>query len=136
MNASQRRKLEETERTLNKLLSRSQNGYPVIVEGRKDEEALRRLKVPGKILLLKATGSGFYDFVAGLAINREVTILTDFDKEGIRLASKLTEELSHMKVKVDLGIWKRFKALCRPEISTVEELASHIEGLRVKSKGN
>ncbi len=132
MNASLRRKLEEIERTLGKMISRSQSGIPTVVEGRKDREALRRLKIPGEIVCLKATSDGFYDFAARLASNREVTILTDFDKEGARLAAKLIDELTHMKVKVDLSTWKKLKALCRPEIRTVEELASYVERLRAE----
>ena len=132
MNASLRRKLEEIEQTLGKMMSLSQSGIPIIVEGRKDEDALRRLKIPGEIICLKATSDGFYDFAARLANNREVIVLTDFDKEGTRLAAKLIDELTHMKVKVDFAIWKRLKALCRPEIRTVEELTSYVERLRAE----
>ena len=132
MNTSLRRKLEEIERTLGKMMSLSQSGTPIIVEGRKDEDALRRLKIPGEIICLKATSDGFYDFAARLTNNRAVIVLTDFDKEGTRLAAKLIDELTHMKVKVDFTIWKRLKALCRPEIRTVEELTSYVERLRAE----
>jgi 5S rRNA maturation endonuclease (ribonuclease M5) len=112
------------------MITRSQIGIPTVVEGRKDVEALRRLKVQGKIICLKATADGFYDFAARLFDSREVTVLTDFDREGSRLAAKLVDELTHMRVKADITIWKKLKALCRPEIRTVEELADYIEKLR------
>jgi len=133
LNASLRRKLEEIERTISKMTSKSQVGVPIIVEGRKDEAALKTLRIPGEIICLKARKVGFYDFTTGLAHNSEVTVLTDFDREGARLAAKLTDELTHMKVKVNLTTWKKLKALCRPEIRTVEELASYLERLRRES---
>ena len=105
MNASLRRKFENIEKTLKHIVSSSRDGIPIIVEGRRDKEALRRLKIPGIVICLKSSGNGFYDFTANLADKREVIVLTDFDKEGTRLAAKLIDELTHMKVKVNVAIW-------------------------------
>lgn len=134
MNASLRRKFEDIEKTLKHIVSSSQDGIPIIVEGRRDKEALRRLKIQGIVICLKSSGNCFYDFTANLADKREVIVLTDFDKEGTRLAAKLIDELTHMKVKVNVAIWKKLKALCRPEIRAIEELAGLVENLREKSR--
>src|SRR2546430_17545361 len=40
-------KMEETERILDELRTQSEAGVPIIVEGRRDEAALRRLGVAG-----------------------------------------------------------------------------------------
>ncbi|MGQ9543295.1 MAG: hypothetical protein ACUVTM_04305 [Candidatus Bathyarchaeia archaeon] len=133
MNSSIRRKLEEVEKILKRLISQSESGIPIIVEGRRDEVALRRLKIQGEIICLKARGNCFRDFTANFIGKREVAILTDFDREGTRLAAKLVDELSHMRIKTDITAWKRLKALCRPEVRAVEELAGYVERLRVKS---
>lgn len=134
MNASLRRKFENIEKTLKQIVSSSREGIPIIVEGRRDKEALRRLKIPGIVICLKSSGNGFYDFTANLADKREVIVLTDFDKEGTRLAAKLIDELTHMKVKVNVAIWKKLKALCRPEVRAIEELAGLVENLREESR--
>lgn len=134
MNASLRRKFEDIEKTLKRIVSSSRDGIPIIVEGRRDKEALRRLKIPGIVICLKSSGNGFYDFTANLADKREVIVLTDFDKEGTRLAAKLIDELTHMKVKVNVAIWKKLKALCRSEIRAIEELDGLVEDLREKSR--
>ena len=134
MNASLRRKFEDIEKTLKRIVSSSRDGIPIIVEGRRDKEALRRLKIPGIIICLKSSGNGFYDFTANLADKREVIVLTDFDKEGTRLAAKLIDELTHMKVKVNVAIWKKLKALCRSEIRAIEELDGLVEDLREESR--
>ncbi|MGB6680830.1 MAG: toprim domain-containing protein [Candidatus Bathyarchaeia archaeon] len=134
MNASLRRKFEDIEKTLKRIVSSSRDGIPIIVEGRRDKEALRRLKIPGIVICLKSSGNGFYDFTANLADKREVIVLTDFDKEGTRLAAKLIDELTHMKVKVNVAIWKKLKALCRPEVRAIEELDGLVENLREESR--
>ncbi len=134
MNASLRRKFEDIEKTLKQIVSRSQDGIPIIVEGRRDEEALRRLRIPGIVICLKSSGNSFYDFTANLADKPEVIVLTDFDKEGTKLAAKLIDELTHMRVKVNVAIWKKLKALCRPEVRAIEELAGLVENLREESR--
>jgi len=134
LNASLRRKFEDIEKTLKRIVSSSRDGIPIIVEGRRDKEALRRLKIPGIVICLKSSGNGFYDFTANLADEREVIVLTDFDKEGTRLAAKLIDELTHMKVKVNVAIWKKLKALCRSEIRAIEELDGLVEDLREESR--
>jgi 5S rRNA maturation endonuclease (ribonuclease M5) len=134
LNASLRRKFEDIEKTLKRIVSSSRDGIPIIVEGRRDKEALRRLKIPGIVICLKSSGNGFYDFTANLADKREVIVLTDFDKEGTRLAAKLIDELTHMKVKVNVAIWKKLKALCRSEIRAIEELDGLVENLREESR--
>jgi 5S rRNA maturation endonuclease (ribonuclease M5) len=134
LNASLRRKFEDIEKTLEHIVNSSRDGVPIIVEGRRDEEALRELKVPGRVICLKSSGNGFYDFTANLADKREVIVLTDFDKEGARLAAKLIDELTHMKVKVNVAIWKKLKALCRPEVRAIEELVGLVENLREESR--
>jgi 5S rRNA maturation endonuclease (ribonuclease M5) len=134
LNASLRRKFEDMEKTLKQIISSSRDGIPIIVEGRRDREALRRLKIPGIVVCLKSSGNRFYDFTANLADKREVIVLTDFDKEGTRLAAKLIDELTHMKVKVNVAIWKKLKALCRSEVRAIEELAGLVENLREESR--
>ena len=134
MNASLRRKFEDIEKTLKRIVSSSRDGIPIIVEGRRDKEALRRLKIPGIVICLKSSGNGFYDFTANFADKREVIVLTDFDKEGTRFAAKLIDELTHMKVKVNVAIWKKLKSLCRSEIRAIEELDGLVEDLREESR--
>jgi hypothetical protein len=39
-----------------------------------------------------------------------------------------------MKIKVNVAIWKKLKALCRSEIRAIEELDGLVENLREKSR--
>jgi len=70
----------------------------VIVEGKKDEEALRKIGFLGKIMTLK--GRPLYKVVESVKEN-EVMILTDLDKEGKRLYSILSKGLRDRGIKID-----------------------------------
>jgi len=124
------RKYERIDRLTRKLVARSKLGTPIIVEGRRDRLSLRRLGVEGKILCLKSSAMGFFDFLEEIKLWREVIILTDFDREGRELSSQLVRELSRVRVKTDDSFWRELRSLGRSEIRSVEELADYVERLR------
>ena len=125
-----KRKCERLDRLTRKLVTRSKLGTPIIVEGRKDELSLRRLGVEGKILCIKSSGIGFFDFIERLKPLREVIVLTDFDREGKELSSQLVRELSRIRVKADDSLWRELRSLGHSETRSVEELADYMEKLR------
>jgi len=127
--SSLERRLDRLTRLVQRLSDQSRRGTPIIVEGRKDEESLRKLGMNGPILCLKAQGKSFFEFSEGIGSNRKVIVLTDFDMEGKKLAKMLVNELSKKKVKVDDSIWKQVGALVRQDIHTVQGLGSCIEGM-------
>ncbi len=66
---------------------------PIIVEGEKDVDALRRLGIEGKILTLHS-GKKIVDFCDMVASEYdEVIILTDWDRKGGRLSSAVEQNL-------------------------------------------
>jgi 5S rRNA maturation endonuclease (ribonuclease M5) len=124
------RKYRRVDLLIQKLVTRSKLGTPIIVEGRKDEFSLRRLGVEGKILCIKSTGVGFFDFVEKVKPWREAIILTDFDREGKELSFQLAKELSRIRIKVDDSFWRELRSLGRSEIRSIEELADYSEKLK------
>jgi len=104
--------------------------FPVIVEGKKDADALLKLGLTGKILTLH-NGRNLYDFSEDILdkfVN--VIILLDWDAKGENLYRSLTENLT--------GLWERFsdfreiiKVLCQKDIKDIESiptLLSRLEG--------
>ncbi|MFQ5887365.1 MAG: toprim domain-containing protein [Candidatus Hydrothermarchaeales archaeon] len=74
---------------------------PIIVEGKKDESALRAIGVKGKIFRI-STGVPLFKFCEDISDRYpEVIILTDLDKEGERLFKKLKNYLLHKGVKIN-----------------------------------
>lgn len=128
-------KMEETERLIDDLKTQSHAGVPIIVEGRRDETALRRLGVAGEIHCLKARGESRHEFLDRLNGTREAIVLTDFDREGKKLETWLYKELSQRGVKSDLKLWIRMRRLARTEVRSVEELPSFIRALESRARG-
>ena len=128
-------KMEETQRIIDELRTQSGAGVPIIVEGRRDEAALRRLGVTGKVHCLKARGESRHEFLDRLDGTKEAIVLTDFDREGKELETWLYKELSQRGVKSDLKIWIRMRSLARTEVRSVEELPSFIRALESRARG-
>ena len=127
--------MEETERIIDELRTLSAAGVPIIVEGRGDEAALRRLGVAGKVHCLKARGESRHEFLDRLNGTKQAIVLTDFDREGKKLETWLYKELSQRGVKSDLKLWIRMRSLARTEVRSVEELPSFVRSLEARARG-
>ncbi len=128
-------KMEETERLLSELRGQSDAGVPIVVEGRRDEAALRRLGINGDIHCLKARSESRHDFLERLNGSKEAILLTDFDREGKELETWLYHELSQRGVASNLKFWRRIRSLARTDVHAVEELPSFVRALEARSKG-
>ncbi|MEW6067789.1 MAG: hypothetical protein AB1610_05825 [Nitrospirota bacterium] len=101
---------------------------PVIVEGKKDASALRKLGLVGEIIILHR-GKNIYDFCSEIEeIFPGVIILVDWDKSGDNLHKTLSEYLK--------GRWEKFswfrdllKMLCQKDISDIEGIPKLIRRL-------
>jgi len=125
--SAEERRLEAVRGLLEKAVSYSRRGVPVIVEGPNDVKTLRALGLTGPVFCAKSRRLGLVDFLDSVATHSEVIILTDFDKEGRALAWRLRRDLSHMRVKVNTEIWKQLKALVRSEIVGIENLGKYLD---------
>jgi 5S rRNA maturation endonuclease (ribonuclease M5) len=103
---------------------------PVIVEGRKDADALRRLGLMGEIITLHS-GNNLYEFCEDIMERfQNVIILMDWDTKGEGLNKTLHQ---HLK-----GLWEEFSAfreilkiLCQKDIKDIEgipKLLKKLEG--------
>lgn len=128
MNAEERR-FEAVIELIGDVAAHSRRGVPVIVEGPNDVKTLRKLGITGPIFCAKSRRLGLVDFLDSIATYSEVIILTDFDKEGRALAWRLRRDLSQMRVKVNVEIWKQLKALARSEMVGIENLGKYLDRL-------
>ncbi|GAG36196.1 unnamed protein product [marine sediment metagenome] len=69
----------------------------IIVEGKKDKNALEKLKVKNVVAISRKP---LYSFIEAINV-KEVIILTDLDKTGRKLYSVLKHKLQAKGVKVD-----------------------------------
>jgi len=99
---------------------------PIIVEGKNDEEALRKIGVKGEVFRLN-TGLSLLDFCERIANTyNEVIILTDWDNKGKQLLKKLKQNLEYAKVKINDKFWHNFRRFCSKEIREVEFLTKFL----------
>lgn len=101
---------------------------PVIVEGRRDVLALRKIGLVGEIITLHS-GKGLYDFSEEIARTfSRVVLLMDWDEKGETLLKTVS---GHLK-----GHWEEFsplrgiiKALCQKDIKDMEGIPGLLERL-------
>jgi len=92
----------------------------VLVEGKRDEKALKKLGFK-KVFVLNRS-KGFFDLSDKLR-EKEVLILTDFDPEGEKIASRITKILVKMNSKVRKNMRRKLKKLfITNKINTIEGL--------------
>lgn len=101
---------------------------PIIVEGKKDAIALRKLGILGEIITLH-NGKNLYDFCMDIMERySKVVILLDWDKKGDNLNKIISENLK--------GHWEEyalfrelFRLLCQKEIHDIEGIPSLLKRL-------
>lgn len=98
-------------------------GTVVVVEGERDRTSLRRLGLPGPIVLLHH-GRTLSQLAQELGQGtRRVIVLTDWDVEGGHLAQRLRELLRAGPAEVDLEFRRRIAQLLHGDLAHVEGLA-------------
>jgi 5S rRNA maturation endonuclease (ribonuclease M5) len=121
-------KQEKIEQILSKLADASAKGKPVVVEGKKDEQALRELGVCGLVLTVKTGGKSFLEAtgeIENLCV-REVVLLLDFDRRGKEGTLRLKQDLERLKIKANTRFWAELEALVGRDIHCIESLPSYI----------
>ena len=99
----------------------------VVVEGKRDSIALKKLGYSGKVLEFHKFG-GMIDFADSVSKHKRLIILFDRDKKGRMLTGK-TIQLLQRRTKIDLSFKKRLREITKGKIMFIEQLVcyeSHI----------
>jgi len=124
-------KQEEITQTLSALNEESAEGTPILVEGKKDVEALRTLGVEGPIMSVKTGGRSFLTVVFELEKARtpKVILLLDFDRRGKQGTNRLRRNLEGAGIKVDLEFWLNLLKSAGKDVQCVEGLNAYLKSL-------
>ncbi len=120
---------EELEGLLETLerIKREEKDVPVIVEGRKDEEALQSLGFEREIIRIKR-GESIFRIIEGLRGKYEkVIILTDWDSTGRRLCYKIRKACEANTITYDVEYRKQIVKYVKKEIKDVESIPAFID---------
>lgn len=97
----------------------------IIVEGKKDKAALETFQLKDIIIL---NGKDIWNRLEEVAKQeKEVLILTDFDKEGKKLYGKIAKDLEKFGVRVNKKYREFFQK--RTKLSHIEGLTKYVENL-------
>ena len=120
--------------TLEWLAQESAKDIPIVVEGKKDVEALRELAIEGKIIEAKTGGKSMLDVISEVEEcgAQEVILLLDFDRRGREWTRNLKQYLEKMQIKANVVFWKKLRGIVGREVKDVEGLASYMETLKRK----
>lgn len=129
-----REKVENILQLLDRLAAVSDKGIPIIVEGRKDVDTLRKLDIGGNIVMAKTYGKSLLDVVDEISERKltEVILLMDFDRRGKELIKRLTKHLEKTKIKPNLFFWRTLLNFVGRDVKDIEGLASYMQTLQEK----
>ena len=100
----------------------SGNGV-VVVEGKRDFNALRKLGYQGKILEFHKFG-GINNFADSVAKYKKIILLFDRDKKGRYLTGK-TIQLLQRRTKIELSYKKKLRQITKGKIMFIEQLVCY-----------
>ena len=120
-------KIEKIEQVIAKLVEESAKGKPIVVEGKKDAEALQELGVTGAIVTVKTGGKSFLEATQEIEAlgASEVILLLDFDRRGREGTKRLQMSLEREKIKVNVGFWRELHGLVGREVFCIESLPTY-----------
>jgi 5S rRNA maturation endonuclease (ribonuclease M5) len=95
----------------------------VIVEGKRDSEALKKLGFSGRVLEFHKF-RGLRKFVDLVSEYNSLIILLDGDRKGRYLTTKIVEQLER-RVKIDLSFKRKLVSITKGKVRFIEELGGY-----------
>lgn len=121
---------ERLEGILEEIKKRADDGATIVVEGKKDEAALRELGVYGEFERIPSGGKSLLNSIEDLSECEEVIILTDFDSTGEDLAEFSKKHLEKLGINVLFRLRNRLKSCLRKAVKDIEGMSSFIQAER------
>lgn len=121
---------EELEKILDEIRIRSKKGTPIIVEGKKDERALREIGMEGPIFKIPKRGKTLLNSLEDLSDYDEMIVLTDFDRSGEKLSRSCEKHLKKLGTRVIGDLRDKLKRYLRKAVKDIEGIDSFLQSER------
>jgi 5S rRNA maturation endonuclease (ribonuclease M5) len=95
----------------------------IIVEGKRDSEALKKIGFSGRVLEFHKF-RGLRKFVDLVSEYNSLIILLDGDRKGRYLTTKIVEQLER-RVKIDLSFKRKLVSITKGKVRFIEELGGY-----------
>ncbi len=92
----------------------------VVVEGKRDENALKKIGFTGKICQFHSF-KGLIKFADSMPKYKKLILLLDSDRKGRYLTKRIISQLQH-RVKIDLSYRKELTIITKGKVRNVEDL--------------
>lgn len=127
-------KIKKILELLDRLAIQSTKGTPIVVEGKKDVDVLRKLALSGEIITAKSKKS-FLALAADLEkLNvEEVILLLDFDRRGKEWTRRLTQYLEQTTIRPNTFFWKGLASLLSRDVKDIEGILPYLQTLKRKT---
>ncbi len=93
----------------------------VVVEGKRDASALKKLGYSGKICEFHSF-KGLTRFIDSMLSYKNLIVLFDGDKKGKYLTSKIISQLEH-RIRIDLSFKRKLVSVTKGKIRHIEDLS-------------
>ena len=100
-----------------------QTNSVIVVEGKRDAQALKKLGCSGMVVEFHKFG-GLTKFSDEICKYQNVIMLLDGDKKGRYLTAKIIEQLQR-RTKIDLSFKKKLVSITKGKIRFIEQLACY-----------
>ena len=96
----------------------------VVVEGKRDESALKKLGFSGKICQFHSF-KGLVKFADRMPAYESLILLLDLDRKGRYLTGRIVSQLVH-RMSIDLSFRRRLTIITKGKIRHVEDLSLYV----------
>jgi 5S rRNA maturation endonuclease (ribonuclease M5) len=96
----------------------------VVVEGKRDEDALKKLGYTGKICQFHSF-KGLIKFADSMPKYKNLVLLLDSDRKGRYLTKRIISQLQH-RMTIDLSYRKELTAITKGRVKNVEDLTMYV----------
>ena len=104
-------------------LLNSKKDSVVVVEGKRDSTALKKLGFSGKICEFHSF-KGLIKFADSMDSYKRIILLLDLDRKGRYLTSRIISQLEH-RIRIDLSFKRKLSMITKGKIRHVEDLSRY-----------
>lgn len=95
----------------------------VVVEGKRDSAALKKLGFSGKVCEFHSF-KGLTKFADSISSYKRLILLLDLDRKGRYLTSKIISQLEH-RIRIDLSFKRKLVMITKGKIRHIEDLSMY-----------
>ena len=104
-------------------LLNSKKDSVVVVEGKRDSAALKKLGFSGKICEFHSF-KGLTKFADSMGSYKRLILLLDLDRKGRYLTSRIISQLEH-RIRIDLSFKRKIAMITKGKVRHIEDLSRY-----------